>query len=128
MRREAARVSAARSVRLSAWAWGVLAAAWALSSMAALGAAEERWAPLVVVIAVQVVAIPVVFVVLTVLAVRAAWRGLDSGYSVSRWATALAWLDAIMSAVLVIGAVVLALALWSFHQCVTDPTCQLFQF
>jgi cation transport ATPase len=128
VRAEAARQSAVRSVRWSAWAWGVLAAFFVLTAVDVAGAGMERSAPLVVVFAVLAIAGPVAFVVLTSLAVRAAWRGLDSGYPVSRWANVLAVLDVLASIVLVVGVGLLILVLWSFGQCASDPTCQLIQF
>jgi cation transport ATPase len=128
VRAEAARISATRSVRWSAWAWGVLAASFVLTSMGAALGGSDRSAPLVIALAALVLATPVAFVVLTVLAVRAAWRGLDSGYPVSRWANVLAVLD-VLASVLVVVAVVLAVGfVWALHQCAADPTCQLFQF
>ena len=128
IRAEVARVSATRSVRWSAWAWGALALSFLLTSAGAAVAGIERSAPLVVALAVLVVATPIVFVVLTILAVRAAWRGLDSGYPVSRRANVLAVVDVLASVVLVVGVALLVLALWSLGQCASDPTCQLITF
>jgi predicted ferric reductase len=128
VRAEAARLSAMRSVRWSAWAWGVLAVSFALTALDVAGAGMERSAPLVVAFAVLVVATPIAFVVLTVLAVRAAWRGLDSGYPVSRWANVLAVLDVLASVFLVISVgIAVGFVLW-LSQCAADPTCQLIQF
>ncbi len=128
MRAEAARISATRSVRWSAWAWGVLAVSFALTSLSAVGIGAERPGPLVVALAVLVLATPVAFVVLTVLAVRAAWRGLDSGYPVSRWANVLAVLDVLASVLLVVSLVLAVGFVWALSQCGTDPTCQLIRF
>lgn len=128
VRAEAARLSATRSVRLSAWAWGVLALSTALIATGSAAAGSERSGPLVIAITALVLLTPIAFVVLTVLAVRAAWRGLDSGRPFTTWANVLAVFDVLGSLTLLVGLFFTVLAVWAFAQCASDPTCQLFTF
>ena len=127
-RAEVARVSAGRSVRLSAWAWGILAVSTALVAAGSAWAGSDRSAPVVLALTALFLVTPIAFVVLTILAVRAAWRGLDSGHAVSRWANVLAILDVLGSITILVGFVFTVVAIWAFAQCASDPSCQLFQF
>jgi hypothetical protein len=112
-----ARGWAQRSLWTSAAAWVVLTVGVVLWGSAPYG-----------VFLVALVGVPGVFVILTVLAVRFARRGRDSGYRVTTWAIVVAVLDVVGSIVLLAGLGLLLGLARSIAQCADDPGCHLFQF
>jgi len=112
--------AASRSVLLSAYAWGGLAVGVLL--LPVLGSSARA------LLLGLVLALPVAFTVLTVLAVRAARRGRGTGRLVSTWAVLLAMLDVVGAAVLLVGLAFTVRALVWWAQCDNGATCQLFTF
>ncbi len=124
----ARRDQAAASLRLSAWAWGFMLVGLALQRVGLGGrlGSVPFWA--VAALLVTGLLAHLAFVVLTVLAVRAAWRGSDSGSSVSTWAGVVAGIDVVAALVLVLATTAAIWLAWTVAQCSTDANCSLFTF